>query len=267
MSDLTVGSSGFEVVLLQKGLREKLTQDINPDGNFGPGTQAYLTNYQNSISVPATGVYDDTTRAILDPYIASRFVSNNDFITIGSQLGVSPAIIYAFCKVEGQGCGFLPDCRPKILFERHHFYKNLAAISGVDAANAAEAANSNICNEVPGGYSGGVAEWDRISAAIDINETAAFMSASWGLFQIMGENFKMCGFNSVQDFVSAIYLTESNHLKALASFIQAVPALHTAMRNSDFDGMAAHYNGAGYKNLGAPTYDVRLQQASQEYTS
>ncbi len=38
-------------------------------------------------------------------------------------LGVTPAAIWSVIAVETSGCGFLPDRRPKILFEHHIFHR------------------------------------------------------------------------------------------------------------------------------------------------
>jgi hypothetical protein len=38
-----------------------------------------------------------------------------------SIVGVDPAVLWSVVVVETSGCGFLPDRRPFILFERHIF--------------------------------------------------------------------------------------------------------------------------------------------------
>ena len=40
-----------------------------------------------------------------------------------ANLGVGAAELWAVMSVETSGCGFLPDKRPKILFERHLFHR------------------------------------------------------------------------------------------------------------------------------------------------
>jgi hypothetical protein len=40
-----------------------------------------------------------------------------------------------------------------------------------------------------------------------IDQTAALKACSWGLTQILGENHRMVGYDSVQDMVSAIMTT------------------------------------------------------------
>ena len=40
-----------------------------------------------------------------------------------ASLGVGAAELWAVMSVETSGCGFLPDKRPKILFERHLFHR------------------------------------------------------------------------------------------------------------------------------------------------
>ena len=47
--------------------------------------------------------------------------------------------------------------------------------------------------------------------AAHLNRIAALKSASWGKFQLMGFNYKLCGFNSLQAFVNAMYKNEEEN--------------------------------------------------------
>lgn len=48
-------------------------------------------------------------------------LSQQGIKTVLGRLGVDAPALWAVLTVETSGCGFLPDRRPKILFERHCF--------------------------------------------------------------------------------------------------------------------------------------------------
>ena len=58
-------------------------------------------------------------------------------------IGVGAAELWAVMGVETTGCGFLPDRRPKILFERHVFRR--------ETRDRFDASNPNLSNPRPGG--------------------------------------------------------------------------------------------------------------------
>src|SRR5258705_11254552 len=103
------------------------------------------------------------------------------------KLGVKAAEIWAVLTVETLGCGYLPDRRPQILFERHIFHK--------DTGGTFDVANPDISNPLPGGYgSRGAFQYTRLARAIQLNREAALRSASWGIGQMMGLNAVVAGF-------------------------------------------------------------------------
>jgi len=50
-------------------------------------------------------------------------LSSDGLATIASKLGVFAAEIWTVLSVEASGCGYLPDGRPRILYERHIFHR------------------------------------------------------------------------------------------------------------------------------------------------
>src|SRR5437868_4453973 len=96
------------------------------------------------------------------------------------EIGCPVAAVHAVLDVESRG-GFLPDGRPKILFERAYFCR----VTG----GKYNQSDPDISAPTWGGYRGGAAEYDRLEEAIGLDREAALKSASWGAFQIMGNNF------------------------------------------------------------------------------
>lgn len=184
-------------------------------------------------------------------------ISEEDYIKAAKVLDCDVAAIKAFAKVESRGSGFLPGGRPVILFERHIFHRLLKQ-KGITCDD------TSICSARTGGYLGGSKEHDRLEKAVKIDREAALQSASWGMFQVMAFNWKLCGYTSLQDFINAAYRSEADHLNMFVGFIKANRTLLEAVRNKNWDIAARIYNGPGYKKN---AYDVKLARAYDEELS
>jgi hypothetical protein len=169
--------------------------------------------------------------------------------------------------VEAGGSGFIGE-QPKILFEGHVFWAELIK-AGIDPKMHVPG-NDDILfpkwNRAS--YRGGLAEYARLERAKKINDTAALKSASWGLFQILGNNAEWLGYTNVQDFVSRMYLSEAEHLEAFGRFIARKKiygqTLIEHLRAKNWASFAEGYNGAAYKTNG---YDSKLKKAYERLTS
>jgi len=180
-------------------------------------------------------------------------LSSDGFDNVAGMLGVMAAEVWTVLKVETSGCGFLPDRRPQILYERHIFHR----------LTGGQFDDGNISDPSAGGYLGGAAEYTRLAAAIALDANAALQSASWGIGQVLGENFKMVGYPDVQTMVDAMCASEDNQLAAVGSFIVA-SNIAGALRNHDWRSFARVYNGA---NFAKNQYDVKLNDAFQKFSA
>lgn len=166
------------------------------------------------------------------------------------RLSTTAAEIWTVLSVETSGCGYLPDRRPVILFERH-FFSRLTR-------GAYDASYPDISNPSAGGYgAGGAHQYDRLAQALALDEQAALRSASWGIGQVMGDNYTSAGFADVVSMVTAVVASEDAQLGAVASFINAT-GLGPALTSHDWVRFARGYNGPAYtKN----NYDTSLASA------
>lgn len=250
------GNIGAEVRELQQRL------GIAVDGWYGDGTEAAVRKYQEQHGLIADGIAGEKTLSTLRAGKADpRLLKHADISAAAEELDVEIGCVLAVNEVESIGHGFLPDGRPKILFERHVMYKRL-----VDAGlNAEELAikHPNIVNSARGGYAGGATEHARLQTAIGINQRCAIESASWGLFQIMGYHWEPLGYAGADAFVSAMKRSESDHLDAFVRFIKANSALHKALKSHKWPEFARIYNGAAYK---ANCYDAKLAAAFNRHS-
>lgn len=182
-------------------------------------------------------------------------LTDQDIESAAAQLGCQVAAVRAVIDVESRG-GFLPDKRPKILFERHYFHRL--------TNGAFSAAHPNISNPAWGGYGmGGTAQYDRLHKAVALNRDAALRSASWGSFQIMGDNYKIAGCANVEDFVAMMVTGAAGHLGAFVKFVKKC-ALDDELVRRDWAGFARGYNGPRYKEN---KYDDKLAAAFAFYSA
>jgi hypothetical protein len=191
-----------------------------------------------------------------------------DFEAGAKKLRCDLAAIRAVAEVESSGHGMvtLPGDtaeRPVILFERHKFFK----FTNGDFARR----YPDICNRQPGGYAIGRSreqrqrgEWIRFSLAFRLSPAAAMMSASWGKFQIMGFNFRLCGFDSVGGFVEKMKRGEQAHLDAFVEFLINT-GLDKPLREHEWMKFKIGYNGPvrnGYEKKMAHYWNLFSKMAA-----
>ncbi len=177
-------------------------------------------------------------------------LSEENFQEAAEMIGCHIAAVKAVVEVEAAGSGFFKDGRPKILFESRWFHK--LTQGEYDASHPDLSTSRWVRN-----YYGGVREYERLSAAIELNREAALESASWGMFQILGINYKVSGFSQVDDFVKSMVDSEGEHLKAFVNFVKG-NRLDDELRDLRWGDFARGYNGPGYKQN---RYDEKLADA------
>jgi hypothetical protein len=182
---------------------------------------------------------------------AAKRIEDIDLPRIGALIGCGEDELHAIMEVEAAGSGFDRQGRVKMLFEPHVFYRNLtgakqnrAVLEGLAYAGWKQGAYP------PDSY-------PKFLRACLIDETAAVKACSWGLGQILGENYKAAGFDTPQAMVEAFADDEDKHLEAMVRFIKA-NKLDDDLRRHDWAGFARGYNGAQYAKHG---YHTRLAAA------
>ena len=167
---------------------------------------------------------------------AARKRSPTAIAEAATTIGVEAAALAAVIQVEAAGSGFDAQGRPKMLFEPHRFYANLTGLQRTRAV----AAGLAYAKWKPGAYPKD--SYPRINKAMAINEEAALLSASWGLPQMMGENFRLCGYASVEDMVEAFCASEDAQITAMALFLKN-RGIVTALKAKNWARVALLYNG------------------------
>jgi len=171
------------------------------------------------------------------PYLCSSAPLNSADLDAAQQaLGVEATLVWTILEVESGKAGYLPDRRPPILFERAYFHRL--------TNGAYDATHPGISAPTGGGYSGGTAEYARLAEAYALNPNAALQSASWGIAQIMGSNFSLAGYTSVEDYVQDVCASEGAQLRAFWNFLLH-DGIAPSLQAQDWDTVARKYNGPG----------------------
>ena len=183
---------------------------------------------------------------------------------IAIENGIHPAALLAVKLIEsGTKSGFLDSGKPQILFEGHVFYKYLKA-------NVKSLDMNKLCAQYPNivypkwdksKYFGGEKEWTRLEQARKINMKYANYAASWGMFQVMGFNYKTCGCKSIDEFVEKMCTSQEQQLLLSINFIKN-SNLMVPLQKRQWATFAKGYNGPGFAQN---KYHIKLQAAYNNY--
>ncbi len=254
------------VILLQDFLAAA-GYEIAVDGDFGPKTDRIVKQFQEENGLVVDGVVGPKTWQVLiikagDEVVSrnNRFLSEADLIQAAEKFELKLPIIKAVNEVESGGMGFVGS-KPKILFEGHVFWKQLEQ-AGIKPNDHLKGNETVLYKKWTSQfYLGGLKEHRRLEQAKLINEAAALESASWGLFQIMGNNWKSLGYSSIKEFVTLMDQDEGAHLEAFGRFLK-VNKLIEPLQKLQWAKFARRYNGAGFKKN---KYDEKLERAYQKF--
>lgn len=265
---LAKGSNNTRAVALLQTLLNRLGLLPSVDGIFGEGTERAIRQFQGKNGLKVDGSVGDKTWTALIAQapevfseLSSRWIGEPDFDAAAKRLQCDGAAVRAVYEVESGGSGFM-GLKPLILFEGHVFWQRLQA-HGQDPRSLCHG-NEDILYEKwnTAFYKRGLAEWTRLERAITLHREAALESASWGLFQIMGHHWKSLGYESLDQFITAMESHEREQLEAFCRFVERNSfkgkKLVQYLREHDWTGFAEGYNGSGYRRNG---YDERLARS------
>lgn len=185
--------------------------------------------------------------------VRMKKLTKQDFANAARMLRTGVAEIKTVCQVESRGGGFQKDGRPVILFERHIFHRHTNG--RFDKKYPA------LSNPEAGGYGPSSQQWAKFEAAAKLDQKAAMLSISMGLFQIMGFNFQAAGYVSVEAYFKAMHISEGEQLLAFCRFLKA-SSLDDELRDHQWRAFARGYNGPAYRKN---QYDTKLAEAYQRF--
>lgn len=186
----------------------------------------------------------------------ARKMASQDFEAAAARLMCDVGAVKAVVEVESGGrTGFLDDKRPKILFESRWFHK--LTDGRFDASHPHLSTPKWVRN-----YKGGAGEYERLTEAIALEREAALKSASWGMFQILGVNHGLAGFDTVEEFVEQQCVSEGEHVRAFVNFVIG-SKLDDELRDRRWADFAKGYNGPAYRKN---RYDEKLAEAYEKHS-
>lgn len=162
-------------------------------------------------------------------------------------LDVRPADVRAFAVVESDEKPFTPAGNPVTRLEILYWARNRVASRESLAFDKAK--NSLDLDK----------RWEQFERMRRLDEIAAIQSHSFGVFQLMGFNYKLC---LCADPVSFLHesMTVEGQFKMFKRFMLSSPALLSAVRKGRVDQVGFHYNGPQYKRN---KYDIKYAAASK----
>jgi hypothetical protein len=188
---------------------------------------------------------------------AALKLGSSDYASAAKELGAEAAAVHAVAEVESGGrTGFDTHKRPKILFETHHFRVNSGGKFNASHPELTAPYSSPLRRA-----SYNKDQWKVIHAAFALDPRAAVKSASWGMFQVLGENAKSCGWKSLEQFVTDMFYSEGQHMRVFLGFCKANNLSRYLVRK-DWRSFARGYNGASYADF---AYDIKMAAAYKRY--
>lgn len=184
---------------------------------------------------------------------------------------IDPLLLQAVALVESSGNGFSGG-RMVIRFEVHKFYQFWGA-TNLDTFHThfiylKEQPWANHQVKLPGSpvfqavHIGQWMEWKTFDFARSLNEDAAISSISMGMFQLMGFNHKLCGFDEARKMFDKLSEGEPEQFDAFIAFINSERQALQALQRFGTDPQAVfefttRFNGGG----AAAKYTMKIEQA------
>lgn len=259
---LKVGCKGDDVKQLQTVLKQK-GYTVVVDGVYGQMTKNAVMSFQADNMITADGIAGEKTLGLLYNK-TNKYIIKDNIINIAKKINIEPALLQSVIDTETGAVGaFIKGTnKPTILFEGHIFYKRLKE-HGLNPDLYIKG-NEDILYKTwtKQYYKTGLKEWERLERAKKIHQDAANESASWGLAQIMGFNYKMCNCTDINEFVHKMNRSEDSQLELFAYFIYNNKSMYNALKTKNWSQFAKLYNGSGYKQN---KYDEKLAKNYSKY--
>ena len=225
-------------------------------------------------------------------------ITEQQWSVTAKKLDCEPAVLKAFAEVESGGRSSFWRLNktdgasiPAILYERHYF--SHATNNRYDMAHPDISWTTPYRKKSSFGtkdkkmhdgkvdaddiYSSYSSSYLRLINAYRLAPDAALKSCSWGKFQIMGENFKLCGQPDIDAFVEEMCTSEASQIALIAEFIRNKPrawknsknkklgkeiSLWDAVKTKNWSAIAFNYNGPSYKTY---KYDTLMKAAYEKH--
>lgn len=214
-----------------------------------------LYGFENSI--PSNNLLSINNLDSLGTEEEARYhhLTEADFKLVAEELNVEVAAIKAVVEIEAGKAmkGFWAPGIPVINFDNTMYQKYKSKAPNKSGAKG---------EKVPEGLKGyALKEWKELINARKSNAQGANLGTFWGMFQIGGFNYKLCGCESVDEFVKRMAYSELEQLQLFAIFITNT-GMTESLRKKDWKAFARKYNGPSYAKRG---YHTKMAKAYERY--
>lgn len=183
-------------------------------------------------------------------------ITPDQYKKAAEMIGCEPAVIRAVDMIEAPNGGFDKRGNLTVLFEPHIFYRELKK-AGMDPDSLSKQYPELISPKWnPVLYKQGGFQWDKLQKAVSIHP-CGWYAASYGRYQILGQNHKAAGYSTVTEMVRDYQVGEAQQLFSFVRFIFSV-RLNKALIMKDWETFAKGYNGPLYKKN---QYHKKLEKA------
>lgn len=211
---------------------------------------------------------DDTPRPAAPIDTTALAISNaplceEDYARAADSLGVDVAAIHAVVEVEAGANhkGIWEEGKPLVAFSAKAF-RAQARKRNISLTKLSASYPDILAAPKPKKYgSYEAAQYARLQQAMAIDSTAAIYSAFWGMFQISGQHWKLCGCQSTADFAARMSTSEREQLAMFVVFLQNT-GMDANLREHQWARFARRYNGPSYARRG---YHTKLARAYKKH--
>jgi len=260
---LSLSSKNRDLTLWLTSILYLIDNKTESSGRYNKALESSIIAFQKRNGCIESGYVDDEVWSKLFEKsqesiegVYGRLLNNAYISKRAKENGLSPAAVKAVVKVESNGRGFQRDGALKILFEGHIFWKELKHMN-LNPYNFLKGNDDILFKSFTRKYYAPSLQYGRLEKAKKINRESALKSASYGMFQVMGFNYKLSGFETVDAFIEYIEVSEENQLEAFFNFIKNRGGCFEALKAKDWAKFARIYNGPAYK---INQYDKKLDK-------
>lgn len=183
-------------------------------------------------------------------------LTDADFELVSKEIGVEVAAMKAVVSIEAGSAmkGFWAPGVPVINFDRTMYNKYRGKADSKVGAKG---------EKVPAGLSGySLRQWTQLINARKVNAQGANMGTFWGMFQIGGFNYRLCGCSSVDEMVRLMSTSELEQLQLFATFLVNTGMVKD-LKAKNWASFARKYNGTGYARRG---YHTKMANAYARFS-
>lgn len=188
-------------------------------------------------------------------------LTQEDYEEIAADLGIEAAVIRAVVEIETGKTrrGFHAPGLPVINFDLPIF-RRAALRHGIDLKQHSGSAALQPINISKYG-SQQKAQQARFDAALAIDSITAMESTFWGMFQLGGFNWQLCGASSLDEFVQLMKRSEYDQLRLFTNYI-VNSGLLKYLKEKNWAAFARIYNGPSYASR---KYHTRMAAAYNKF--